>query len=62
MSKTVKFVIGVIIAIIAYGVGRYAAGLLGLGPLLASMAGGVVAVLAFFAAGKPLGYVTFKKR
>ncbi|MAP96168.1 MAG: hypothetical protein CMK07_14575 [Ponticaulis sp.] len=62
MNKTVKFIIGIVIGVIAYAAARFGAEALGLGPLLASMIAGAVGVLAFFAAGKPLGYVVFRKK
>ena len=62
MNTAVKFAIGIIIAVVTYAVVRMVAPVFGAGQLLSSMAGGVAAVLAFFAAGKPLGYVSFTKK
>ena len=62
MSKLLKFAIGVILAFVAYGIVRLVAPTFGAGQLLSSMIGGFAAVLVFFAAGKPLGYVGFRKK
>lgn len=62
MKTVLKFAIGVALAVVAYGIVRTVAPGFGAGQLLSSVIGGFVGVLVFFAAGKPLGYVGFRKK
>ena len=59
--KMAKFILGIVLSVLAYFGVQLLAPSIGLGPIIAAILGGVACGLVFFGFGALFGYVQFTK-